>query len=132
MEIRLDSFSAVATLVSCEPNDRQPSRHPPTDPVTHYVLTRGDLPLGVLAAQVTHAAGESSPGKLPAGTYAVVLSATPEQLKSLSERLTDAGVRHRTIIEHDGDLAGQVTAIGVEPRPRSELRRWFSSYPLLR
>ena len=86
----------------------------------------------MLAAQVTHAAGESSPGGLPAGTYAVVLAAGPEQLAALAERLTAAGVPHRAIVENDGDLAGQITAIGVEPQRRSKIKHWFSSLPLLR
>lgn len=30
-----------------------------SDPLTHYVVVRRDLPLGVMAAQLVHAAGES-------------------------------------------------------------------------
>lgn len=37
------------------------------------------LPRGLLAAQVVHAAGESSPGDLPEGTHAVVLAAEDQQ-----------------------------------------------------
>ena len=96
------------------------------------MIVRPDLPRGVLAAQVTHAAGESSSGSLPSGTYAVVLSASSEELAELGKRLSEAGVGHKAIIENDGDLAGQITAIGVVPQNRSKIRRWFSSYPLLR
>lgn len=83
-----------------------------------------------MAAQVTHAAGESSPGNLPPGTYAIVL--TCEDLTELSQHLSKQGVEHKTIVENSGPYSGQATAIGVAPKPRSELRRHFSSFPLLK
>lgn len=93
---------------------------------------RRDLPLGLMAAQITHAAGESS-DKLPAGTYAVVLAAPDAAaLEALSARLDAAGVRHTVIRENDPPYCGEATAIGVEPAPRSVLKRHFSSLPLLR
>lgn len=117
--------------------------HPTSpDPLTHYVVVRGDLPRGLLAAQVTHAAGESSPGKLPAGTHAVVLTASPDELLALQERLSAAGVPHVIIRDrHVHLVAGEKLvpygeeepmAIGLEPAPRSLVRRHVSSLPLLR
>jgi hypothetical protein len=42
------------------------------------VIVRADLPRGIQAAQIIHAAGESSPGKLPDGTFAIALSVPDE------------------------------------------------------
>lgn len=81
---------------------------------------------------MTHAAGESSPGRLPPGTNAVVLAASEDQLAELHEELARAGVPHVTVVESDPPYVGRLMAIGVEPRPRGEVRRHLSSYPLLR
>ena len=57
-------------------------------------MVRKDLAIGVLAAQVVHAAGESSPGNLPEGTYAIVLAVPDEgALKAVAARLQLAGVK---------------------------------------
>jgi hypothetical protein len=85
-----------------------------------------------LAAEVTHAAGESSPGNLPTGTNAVVLGVEPNELFILLEQLRRDEVPHAAIIESDPPYDGQLMAIGIEPRPRAELRRYVSSFPLLR
>jgi peptidyl-tRNA hydrolase len=78
-----------------------------------------------------HAAGESSPGNLPKGTYAVALTVADEaELRELHARLSAACVPHATIIETDGEHAGQMMAIGVAPGDRQLLRRYFSSLPL--
>jgi peptidyl-tRNA hydrolase len=86
----------------------------------------------MLGAQICHAAGESSPGNLASGTFAVVLAADQQRLKSLAHQLEESGVEHRVIVENSGDLAGQVTAIGVVPKRRSAIKKWFSNLPLLR
>ena len=93
---------------------------------------RPDLPKGVLAAQVTHAAGESSTGKLDRGTYAVVLQAPREGLEELEERFKEEAVPHTAIRETMEPYCGELMAIGVRPAPREEVRRLLSSYPLLR
>lgn len=94
---------------------------------------RQDLSRGLQAANLIHAAGESSPGGLPSTTYAVALTCPDEAaLRSLGERLTAAGVRHCAIIESDGPHAGQLMAIGLEPERRSILKRHLSMLPLLR
>lgn len=94
---------------------------------------RVDLPRGVSAAMVVHAAGESGPA--PPGTYAVVLAAPesgPQDLESTSARLTLAGVAHARVVEVEGPYAGQLLALGIPPQPRECLRRVLSSIPLLR
>jgi len=94
------------------------------------VIVRPDLPKGLLAAQVVHAAGESTVKPVPSGTYAIVLA--HEGLEELSRELCAQGVVHKPIVENSGPYAGMMTAIGVMPQLRSKLRRYFSSYPLLR
>lgn len=93
---------------------------------------RPDLPRGVLAAQVCHAAGESSTGDLGRGTFAVVLQADKAALISLEQYLQGVGIKHKAIRESDEPYTGDIMAIGLAPAPREEVRRHLSSYPLLR
>lgn len=91
------------------------------------------MPVGVQAAQLIHAAGASSPGDLPHGTYAIALHAKDEsELKKLSEALSKAYVVHTPIIESDAPYSGQMTAIGVFPGDRRKLKKLLSSYPLVK
>jgi peptidyl-tRNA hydrolase len=85
-----------------------------------------------LAAQVTHAAGESSTGSLGPGTYAVVLAAPPDQLAALERLLRSEGVPHKAIRENDEPFNGELMAIGLRPAPRDQVQRYVSSLPLLR
>lgn len=97
------------------------------------MIVRGDLPRGLQAAQIVHAAGESSPGDLPAGTYAVVL-AVPDKHALAAEafRLTKAGVPFTPIYEPDAPYFGEVMALGLKPQRKEALRRHLSSLPLLK
>lgn len=80
-----------------------------------------------------HAAGESSPGDLPSRCYAIALACPDEQsLVALSERLTEAGIKHWQIVEDDPPWTGQLMALGIEPMVRSRISRLLSSLPLLR
>lgn len=101
--------------------------------MTHYVVVRRDLPLGFLAAQVVHAAGESSPGNLSEGTNAVVLQVAGErELVELAAALAAAGVEHRLIREPDAPWNGAATAIGCVPiADRAIARRVLATLPLL-
>jgi peptidyl-tRNA hydrolase len=94
---------------------------------------RDDLPLGFLAAQITHAAGESSPGNLNQGTYAVVLAVHDEaSLYLLQRQLQRAGVPHVSITEPDPPWNGALTAIGIVPTTdRRLLKSVLGSLPLL-
>lgn len=98
------------------------------------MIVRSDLPIGVAAAQICHAAGESSPGNLPSGTYAVVLSAKTERdLWVIACQLEMAGLEFVKIQEPDAPYNGQLMAIGLRPIQRSIGRRTFlSSLPLYR
>lgn len=124
----VDSAGSVATVETCAAHI---DARPVEDPLTHFVVIRADLPQGVAAAQIVHAAGESVVATVPAGTFAVVLGVPDEPaLQSLAARLVAAAVPHAIAVETDGDWAGQMMAIGVAPAPRSSLRRHFSSLPL--
>lgn len=87
----------------------------------------------MLAAQVVHAAGESSPGGLPPDTHAVVLAARDEaHLAAIEGSLTQAGIAAHSVVENDPPYAGQLMAIGLSPAPKDEVRRPLSNLPLLR
>ena len=80
-----------------------------------------------------HAAGESSPGNLSPHTYAIALT-TPDEhaLEHLSFKLFQLGIKHHRIIESDAPYVGQLMALGIPPRKRSEVGKHLSSLPLLR
>lgn len=92
---------------------------------------RSDLPIGNLCAQLLHAAGESSPGNLPSGTYAVALAAKNEaKLLALERKLLEHGVAHVSIREPD--LSDSLTAIGFPPTTdRKSLRKFLAQFPLI-
>ncbi len=95
----------------------------------HYVIVRRDLPLGVQAAMLVHAAGESGPAST--GTYAVVLTVADEaSLVSLDQRLRH--IPHTLIRESDSPYGGQAMAIGALVSNRAEIRKLTSSLPLLK
>lgn len=101
--------------------------------LTHYCVVRADIPVGAQAAQLIHAAGYSSTGSLPAGTYAVALTVPDEaELRALASTLERAGLPHHLIIESDDPFAGQAMAIGLAPMDRKRLKPYLSKYPLLR
>lgn len=95
---------------------------------------RADLPRGIQSANLVHAAGESSPGELPEGTFAVVLAVANEHaLSVLADQLETAAIAHVKIREPDAPYCGALMAIGIVPvADRKEVRRIVSSLPLLR
>lgn len=106
---------------------------PKRDVTTHYCIVRADLPHGIQAAQLIHAAGESSPGNLPPHTHAIALTCKDErELEDLSFRLFQAGIKHHRILESDAPWTGQLMALGIPPAPRSLLKPLLSRYPLLK
>lgn len=103
-----------------------------SQPLTHYVIVRRDLPLGLVVANTVHAAGESA--GVPKGTFAVALAtADQEELERVRDRLSALQVPYATILETQGEHAGELMAIGIEPlRDRSLIRKAVSSLPLVR
>lgn len=105
----------------------------PVCPLTHYCVVLEGLPLGVTGAQLVHAAGESSPGGIPDGTYAVVLAAKSEmQLLALEQRLLAKNIPHAAIREPDAPWFGRLMAIGIAPCDRSLVKKEVSNFPLLK
>lgn len=102
--------------------------------LTHYAVVRKDLPLGVIGAQLIHAAGESSPGGIPEGTFAVCLGAQDEdQLLELERKLIASNIKHTAVREPDAPYNGALMAIGIEPvEDRTVLRPITGNLPLLR
>ena len=80
-----------------------------------------------------HAAGDSSPGRLPSGTRAVVLACDGEPALALvEERLRVAGLAHVAIREPDAPWSGALMAIGLHPTvERAAVRRALGRLPLL-
>lgn len=91
------------------------------------------MPIGNLAAQIVHAAGESSPGNLPENTRAVVLAAESERhLLRAHQRLTARSIPHVVIREPDKPFNGEATAIGVFPvTERKPVQRALDKFRLL-
>ncbi len=86
-----------------------------------------------MVAQCIHAAGESAPGNLDPGTYAVALAARDEaHLLEVAARLGERGVPHHLIREPDPPFLGSATAIGIPPAAWRDARRALSTLPLLR
>ncbi len=82
----------------------------------HYCIVRRDLPIGVIAAQLVHAAGESVRSEVPEGTHAIVLAADNEpHLLQIEERLRFFSIPHRSIREPDAPWNGALMAIGITP-----------------
>lgn len=94
--------------------------------IAHYIFVRRDLPLGVIAAMVTHAAGESAPlyqdenGHFR-GATAVVLEAKDEaHLHKISEYLWYHDLDKVEIYESSEPYANQLMAIGLVPLERTD------------
>jgi peptidyl-tRNA hydrolase len=113
--------------------------------MVHYIVVRRDLPVGVIAAQVTHAAGESfarylhnetiwrRPFGTPHGTIAVVLEARNSQhLHAVVRRLRQAKVPFEAIREPDAPWDGALMALGVWPGCRASLEPHFTGLDLLK
>jgi len=97
------------------------------------VIVRADLPRGIQSAQIIHAAGESSPGNLPEGTYAVSLTARDEvHLSLIAKKLRLAGVEFTMIREPDAPYLGALMALGLHPKRKEEIRRHVSELPKLK
>ncbi len=121
--------SACSAAIDARPPAKDCDRHAAAD-LAHYVIVRADLPHGSQVAQAIHAAGESVSGPVQSGTIAVALAARDRaHLEELAQRLVDASIPHKVILECDGEPM----AIGVEPtRDRQKVRKVLSSVPLVR
>lgn len=97
----------------------------------HYVIVRDDLPVGLMAAQVVHAAGESASLRSPPPQcHAVVLVASKKQLEELDTVFRWEKIPFRAIYEDDAPYSGEIMAIGIAPCATG-LGRWLRKLPLL-
>lgn len=103
--------------------------------VKHYVIVRKDLPPGIQAAMIVHAAGESGAIRgVPPHTHAVVLTVADEAaLVELSRQMEGPW---SLILESDEPYSGQLMAIGIAPSTAAELApqalRALKQLPLLK
>lgn len=102
--------------------------------IYHYVIVRLDIPPGLRAAQIIHAAGCSGRlAEIPADAHAVALGAKSElELCALEARLIKTGIAHVAIRESDPPYEGRLMAIGCMPLPRERVRKMLSAFPLVR
>lgn len=102
------------------------------DTLYHYCIVRRDLPIGVIAAQLVHAAGESAQLiEVPPHTHAVVLSVPDEEhLLHYEKKLIRAGVQFSAIREPDAPWNGQLMTIGIRPQPRKKIKKLLANLPL--
>lgn len=106
----------------------------------HYVVVRADLPIGIIAANIVHATGESTALWLaltsegwPENMHAVVVTVPDEDaLRRLDHKLWEARVPRARIHEPDAPYDGQMMALGLFPGRKEDLRRHLSSLPLLK
>lgn len=112
----------------------------------HYIFVRRDLPVGLVGAMVTHAAGESvreaytNPSYnldrdygLPKHTAAIVLAALDEQhLERILSYLIREDLAFKAIHEEGGDFDGQLMAIGLIPTIRYKISHKLKDFILLR
>lgn len=126
-------------VLRCDSRRAHPRSHPTSSragsgPLTHYCVVRRDLPRGVLAAQLIHAAGESAGGRLPAQTRAIALAARDEaHLRVIEGELLRLGIRHVAIREPDAPWHGALMAIGLAPiTERKQVAAVTGGLPLLR
>lgn len=104
--------------------------------LSHYIFVRRDLPLGMIAAMCTHAAGESAiwnPTDVAAcNTRAVVLQAKDEaHLEKIRSYLIGENIPHVKIVEDAGRYAHQLMAIGVIPVEHIILGNKLADFTLL-
>jgi hypothetical protein len=94
---------------------------------------RSNLPRGLQAAQIVHAAGESIREPVDEGTHAIVLTVRDElALALLADRLHAGGVSFVRIHEPDPPYDGALMALGLVPGRKEVLRRYLSALPLLK
>lgn len=104
---------------------------PPGD-LVHYCVVRADLPRGLQAAQLIHAAGESALPFMPRHTFAVALHVPGEpELLWLARALAKAGIDHHRVIEDDAPYTNHLMALGIRPMSRRILRPFLADLKLV-
>lgn len=111
--------------------------HTNTPFLTHYIIVRRDLPVGVVAAMVTHAAGESAAlyekmlGEFD-GAYAVVLAVKTELRLEKAKALLDThDIAYTEVRESSAPYNGALMALGLMPIERDEVEEILNDFQLL-
>jgi hypothetical protein len=106
--------------------------------LTHYIVVRKDLPVGVMCAMVTHAAGESGAlyqdrydGRFRGATAVVLEVEDQAGLEKVVGKLFNAGLPYVTVYERGGPYDGQFMAVGVVPIERDKVGPVFENYRLV-
>ena len=101
-------------------------------PPKHYIIVRKDLPVGVMAAMVVHAAGRTG-SKVADYAHAVVLQVNDgESVVDLASKLAKASVEHLMILENEEPWNGAPMAIGIPPmEATAPLRKILKNLKLL-
>lgn len=94
------------------------------------MIVRADLSFGSQAANIIHAANESTPTRVLPGAIAVALHARDaNHLVELADKLACADIPFHVVEECDGERM----AIGLEPTTdRDKVRKVLSQLPLVR
>ena len=107
--------------------------------LVHYCFVRRDLPLGVMAAQLTHAAGESAAryqdpedGRFKHAIAVVLEAKNEDALHKVQRKLWVHNIQYVTIEENEGPYKGQMTAIGIVPAERSKFGDILAGYQTLK
>lgn len=93
---------------------------------THYIFVRRDLPIGVIASMVTHAAGESAAlyeyhyGRFDGATAVVLEAKNEDHLFDIRDYLEDHNIDHMEVCETGGPYNDQFMAIGLIPLDNDE------------
>ncbi len=100
------------------------------------MIVRTDASMGVQAAMIVHAAGQSAQlaGAFATSspTTAVALEASLDTLLALQRRLVELGVPHVLVREPDHPWRDAPMAIGIVPMPRARVRRLLAHLSLVR
>lgn len=107
--------------------------------LAHYIIVRRDLPLGVLAAHVTHAAGESAhryeseeDGRFSGATAIVLETKDENDLDKAEDYLDYWGIQAVSIRESNGPYEGQLMAIGLVPVERDTISKLMDKFQTLK
>lgn len=105
----------------------------------HYIFVRKDLPLGVLAAMITHAAGESGAlyenpedGRFRHATAVVLESYNEAHLHDIATYLWKNDIERVEIYETGGPYDGNIMAIGIVPDSRAKLGPFLAKFQTLK
>ena len=98
----------------------------------HCVIVRAGLPLGVMAAQIIHAAGESAAGLPDSNTRALAVEARSDgEMYETLDRIRERGLAHVEIHEPDAPYKGALLAIGIRPVAKGCLK-FLQHLPLIK